>query len=45
VAWRSFEFIGKTADRVPLSVGLSALEETPSGQAKSLLMTAVPATT
>ena len=42
VVWGSFEFLNVNRESVPLIVGLSVIDLTPSGQAKTLLLTAMP---
>lgn len=42
VVWRSFEFMTVGREPVLLSVGLSAVDLTPTGQAKTVLLTAMP---
>ena len=43
VRWGSFDFLNATRGPIRLAVGLSALEVTPTGHAKTLLLTAMPA--
>lgn len=42
VVWGAFEFLNVNREPVPLFVGLSTVDLTPTGQAKTLLLTAMP---